>query len=291
MPHCHALTVDLKRCRAYATMNDTGYDFTCAAHRDYFTSPPGGPHPFRIVQGIPNRVLNDLVREPSICIFLEDALKNGLITITKKDIEKINVPIYNHFLLICAKHIKDFHINWNINVSKSAIRYIMWKIGSIGPVTYTYQDIFAFIRNDPVPGFWFVLEETRSRTKVEWYEFFEACVKEDWFGEFILTNHSSHIAAILKKNPSPMVRYILEEEFEFKKWFNQQRYAMRVRLGPLKESIIAYGWETWRFVRWCLDEGEKNDMRAAWPDIDPNERVYAKQKREILSEICRLGKN
>jgi len=107
--------------------------------------------------------------------------------------------------------------------------------------------------------------------KDEWLRIFEAFSQTSFFESFLhYDKHNSAIDEVITRtrttgNP------LFEALTELPAWIAAKKKAyftnLKTRFEPLKEPIISTGWHPSRFLRWCLDEDEKADMRGRWPGL------------------------
>jgi hypothetical protein len=274
MPQCLALTAKGKRCRSCAPYES----YVCSKHTEHFKD---AELAWFYNQG---KLLRNLELFPGFMIYVKEALRHKLIVPTIEDIAKLPAhSFYTYFFLLCAKHLDGFALDWNPSLSTKAIR-TLWKWhGSIGPVQITYEDIFAIMRLRPVDNFYptICLYPHGLVPERPWFKFFYACAKQEWFEELLHSNRHPELIQgsieYLNKhcsvNPNHISLLRILQSGNLEKWLGetkQTRYTvLKGRLGPIRDELFTVSWSPERYMRWCLDEEEKDRLRVFW-SLDPN---------------------
>ena len=279
MSHCHALTAKGSRCKSYASVLERSdkcitYDYTCSKHKEYFKDGK-----------IPNKWKNNrwkfvrrLEERLGIARFIEDALCLGLVIPTQEEISSLEESsYYTYFILLCAKHVDGFLLDWNLRLSAKVLKKLWKWFGAIGPVTVTYSDLFSMIKNSVQSGFYNILITYTHGLAPEraWFLFFERCSQEEWFDEVLhcdahdmLINNSIKSLAISKVPRENISLLSILESGKFHVWLldkKSQRYSvLREKILPFKEELLAISWAPTRFRNWCLDTEEYCEIQMNW---------------------------
>lgn len=279
MSHCHALTSKGSRCKSYASVLESSdsvvtYDYTCSKHKEYFKK-----------EKIPDtwknnrwRFVRSLEKRPWLRHFIEDALRLGLVVPTEEEIASIpSRSSYTCFILLCAKYVDGFLLDWNSQLSAKVLRNLWIWVGSIGPMTITYSDIFSMIKNSVTTGFYNILiTYTHNRiSENPWFKFFERCSEEEWFDEVLHCEFhekliQDSITSLLKskvyRENIPLLSIL--ETGQLTDWLSakkSQRYSvLKERIVPFKEELLAESWTPERFRKWCLDTEELHELQINW---------------------------
>jgi len=262
MPTCYAMTDKGKRCRAYSIINSA----TCKAHQNHFND--------LVSKWIKKKMIKDLEFYPARRIYIESALKLRLVEVTKEDIATIPPHTsYTYFILLCARH-TDFVLDWNAKLSSKVLRTLWKRVGAIGPVVITYEDIFAMFRTNIVSGFYgSLLAYPHSNAEINWFEFFELSARAQWFQELIHYSYNmkvvDEVIVHLKKlshehqNQKQSLLHIFESG-EYMAWFlnkKKQFYtSLECKIEPIKEELLEVAWTPERVMEWCMDHSQ----RATW---------------------------
>ena len=267
MSTCYAMTDKGKRCRSYSIINSTA----CNSHKNHFNRE-------LVSKWIKKKLIKDLEFHPAHRIYIESALKLGLVQVTKEDI--ISIPqhsSYTYFILLCARH-TDFALEWNPKLSSKVLRTLWKRVGSIGPVVISYEDIFTMFRTNIVSGFYgSLLAYPHSNVEIpNWFEFFELSACTQWFQEVIHYSYNmkvvDEVIAHLKKlhydnkdekheKHSKHTLLHIFESGEYMEWFlnkKRQYYAsLECRIEPIKEELLALTWTPERVIEWCMDHSQR----------------------------------
>lgn len=279
---CYALTSTGKRCKGYASIVSQDDDLityspTCARHKHFFDDQAKlKAHLFAPLRRARHASARWVEWYPSRRIFIENALTFGLLDITREDIAALTPNIcWTGFILLCARHVDGFSMDWNKGVTCEALGRLWLWMGSIGPIYVTYNDLLSVIGNSHPSTFYKVLINYPMNrgiiVKDEWLRIFEAFSQTSFFESFLhYDKHDSAIDEVITRtrttgNP------LFEALTELPAWIAAKKQSyftnLKTRFEPLKEPIIATGWHPSRFLRWCLDEDEKADMRGHWPGL------------------------
>lgn len=121
---------------------------------------------------------------------------------------------------------------------------------------YTFRPV-AVVPDPMTVDAWYSLFDTAARTQKKWLE---ALI------------HSGLPASCKQavSDSAPLIKQIFASP-EFATWFEQQKSAwqarIKERLEPVKEGIMATAWHPDRFVPWCLDLEEREDLFGRWDSI------------------------
>lgn len=260
MSTCYAMTDKGKRCRAYSIINSA----TCKPHQNHFNDD--------LVSKWIQKNIKNLEFYPARRIYIESALKHGLVQVTKEHIASISPhSSYTYFILLCARH-TDFVLDWNPKLSAKVLRTLWKRVGAIGPVVITYEDIFAMFRTNIVSGFYgSLLAYPHSNAEINWFEFFELSSRAQWFQELIHYSYNMkvvdevivHLKKLSRAEAEHSLLHIFESG-EYMAWFlnkKRQFYAsLERKIEPIKEELLALTWTPERVMEWCMDDSQ----RATW---------------------------
>jgi len=254
-----------KRCRSYATIQLTEYTPTCRAHKNHFKGD-------LVSKWIHKRILTNLEFYPARRIYIESALQLGLAHVKKQHILQIpQHTSYTYFILLCARH-TEFMLDWNSQLSFKVIGTLWKRVGSIGPVVITYEDLFSMFRTNIVAGFYAILLAYPHHTPMNWFDFFERCSENPWFQEFLHYSHKNIIDELgvhLKKiylgqmvEPQSHTLLHIFESGEFFIWLLNKKKAfylsLESRIEPIKEELLAVSWSPERVMEWCMDHSQRD---------------------------------
>lgn len=269
MPQCLALTAKGKRCRSHSSGNNT-----CSKHIDHFS--------YAILAWFysQGRLIRNLELYPGLRIYIEEALKHKLIVPTIEDIAKLPVhSSYTYFILLCAKHVTHFSLDWNTKLSDKVIK-TLWKWHSsisIGPVHITYEDLFVIMSLNPVENFYKIicLYPHGLIPEKPWFKFFYACANHGSFEELL---HSSRNPERIQESieflnklpihPNKISLLHILQSGKLEKWLEETKRVrlsvLKGRLEPIRDELFAVSWLPERYMKWCLDEEEKDRLRSVW---------------------------
>jgi hypothetical protein len=281
------------RCRNYACLEEQDGQlvrgFTCQAHSTYFSDREKATMKwFRSTRQHPALGMY-MHFHPSLCTLLDELFELGLIDVTRERIGAISYgnlgpfqlpPLFIGarwmvFLYHVAKNIPEFSPEWNQPLWLSCVAYL-WNIyHSIGPF-WVDVDIMATLlcREGDIQTFYrgilvHPLEPPNERafTEERWLAFFEQVIQRNrgWGVEFLHSTPDEHLLA--DPRGSRAVKEFLRGE-RFKGWkqrrlrqfFLDQKSAM----DPIKEEMMMVCWAPPRFLEWCLDIEELNDLKGNW---------------------------
>jgi len=274
---CLAITKAGKHCRNYAQESS----YTCSSHKNFFDDQ-------KEIKKILFRGVNNLLPMSLLLHFesksrwwVETILENQLVQITERDISRlareetdINLfggNFWGYFMLLCARHTKDFSYKWNEYLWKKSVRQLWRWSQAIGPVSITWTDLQTMIcvRGDCSAfynGCAQYPELEDSLTEEQWFLFFRDCAKRNplWFLEFWMTDWEIHLAAI-QRIEGPLAQIFRGPWHEAIENYRIKFYnKKKLQNADLKEELIAVAWNEKRFSSWCLDWKEKEELMSRW---------------------------
>jgi hypothetical protein len=225
--------------------------------------------------------------------WVEELLSTGYVEIRREDVERMEErnketrrPLAYLFLLF-ARHVPGFHRSWAPELWKQSVARL-WRLRqAYGPIHITNNDIRTLIcvKGDmdswiqgmcAYPEFGTIDEHQIGYTAPDFYRFFDVNLTlpakpfRAWMEEWVLQpadeiEKGRKIAAA--KASSAVIRSLFDSKeysawraFEKREWYERQK----LRIEPIKEDIIATGWHPDRFLDWCLDVEEKEDLARNW---------------------------
>lgn len=284
---CIALKSNGNRCRNYAVLetiedSSTVRGFTCSSHTHYFENQE------KIKQSWlrTNLLALYLHNKPDEREHVELALANGLITMTKEDIQTLprhrNSGItgrrWAYFLLLVARYTEGFRPEWNLEVWKLCVAQLWVWLQAYGPVEIKKEDIQTLIC---VPGslkLWYtgvyLYPEYGDRSigfnEDDWFEFFKSCLEFDknWSLEFLSEaeeNANENLKGFVSKGRVLDDILLTERLLGWKRGkLAEFKENCRFQIFEFKEDLIANAWHPDRFIDWCVDFEEKRDMDERW---------------------------
>lgn len=281
---CLALKSNGNRCRNYAVLEEGGEvrGFTCSFHKHYFEKPEKIKRNwFRTHQSA-----GYLHHAPDAREHVELALANGLITLTKEDIQSLprhrNPYVtgrrWAYFLLLVARYTEGFHPEWNLPLWKVCIAQLWIWLQAYGPVEIKKEDIQTLICVRGGVKLWYegvyLYPDYGDRTvgfdEEDWFEFFKSCLEFDkaW-GLEMLSEPEEHVKEHVKG--FVLKGRILDDILLSERLLGWKRGKLaefkegcRFRIFEFKEHLIASAWHPQRFMEWCVDFEEKRDMEERW---------------------------
>jgi hypothetical protein len=282
---CIAIKSDGKCCRNYALLEKGGEvrGFTCYSHSEYFERP--------------EKIKRSWLKHPSLNAaylqvdpqkreYIELALANGLVSMSKEDIQ--NIPCHRnanvtrqrwaYFLLLVARHTEEFRPEWNEKLWKECVGHLWYWLQAIGPVEIKKEDIQLLICLPGSLKWWYegmyLYPEYRDRTlgfsEEQFFEFFQSCLEFDTGWAWELVSQLEEDAKMYLNGRVSKGRILddilLKERFvEWKRGKLEDFKAICVaRIFEFKEEIIATSWHPQRFLDWCVDWEEKKGFAVRW---------------------------
>lgn len=259
MSRCYALTKEEKPCRGFGeilsrTDEEIIYSPTCKKHSGY---------EFKKIL-VTNA--QSLEWDSIYYNYYKRVLEDGVLEITKQDIEELPQGNYTHFLFLCAKYVPGFHFNWNRKRSLATLANLSWQRRSVGPVYVSKDDVilFASTIGSPVATLLYCLSYYPSKTysqpdKEEWIRFidhfFETDIGKRALGIPSLLTLHTYIEEICKKTQGTVMLELLDSIFqEYVKDKKKKFYlSFKDRTNTFKEELVKVTWHPNRFINWCLD--------------------------------------
>lgn len=270
MSHCHALTIQKKRCRQLATIaastsQSVTYNHVCKGHQDFFQR-------FQLTEDL----VENLEYYTGIHIFLRDAIREGLVCV--KEFIKGLPPlrIYSYFYLVCVNNARCFQSSWNPSLHKETYDYVWAYFNSSGAVWIHSKHLFLLAALDGPKGFYEMLATFGKGDRPcqpIWLEFFDHAARQDFFQEMYHLDESTHKTYLtqtietLKNSPRGLTLSRILDEL-FMEWFlarKRRRYAYLERRLIFKEELLEITWEPGRMA-WYLDEEQKTRL-AQWATL------------------------
>lgn len=281
MSRCYALTKQGKPCRNYAEVyaTDVGldgvpeiyYGLTCKCHRGFFNTLhhnlPTLAHglEFRPIQR--NFILR-LFQEEIVVI---DA--DGLIGLGELFFRHLGWNNnYDHFLYLCAKHLKGFRFNWNTELCLSSLSACSWQSVSLGPVDipHTYPLTFYKTMDDPKAGF-FILLETCGASVGRFFTVVDMLLNSEpgrlalLDADFPSDTHLASFKNTCNRDDNLVHVRDLVESGEFKNYilFHKREIydKCKRRLDQIRDDLLALAWQPRRVQAWCLSLEEAERVR------------------------------
>lgn len=302
---CLALCKDGTRCRNWArlvldheggTASEVCRDFVCGNHKNYFANPAAFRKNILTGWGL------FFEYHHSRAIALEEWMNHGLIEFVQED---FNLPRFKDlsmnalphqfvarygflFAFLLANQPSCDLWTWNPVLWEVAISWIWshyWSYGLVNP----RQTLKKICMNQTRPDDFFRIllrYKFRAMTPVEdpfdkggLANFINDLFESDKTEEFrslwsaILSEPAQRDFKALLLRPADAenlgFRFLTSEVWtEYHKFVKDVcKRKARDRVEIFKEDLMAYCWHPDRFVRWCLDEEEKKDMRGMWSDF------------------------
>jgi hypothetical protein len=287
---CIALKSNGNRCRNYAVLEDTESStvrgFTCSSHTHYFDNPEKIKRRWLRYAHDANLDAGYLHSHPAQRESIELALANGLVTVSKGDIQNIKVihnPIVTGrrwcvFLSLVAQYTEGFSPDWNVELWRGCVVQLWHWLQAVGPFEIRKQHIQNLICIRGEMKWWYqgvnLYPDYGDRTigfdEQNWFEFFNSCLSYDkaWASEFLSQPEEESVSCvkgIVSKGRILDDILLTERLLSWKRGkLAEFKEECRFRIFEFKEDIIATGWHPERFMNWCVDWEEKKDMEERW---------------------------
>ena len=211
--------------------------------------------------------------------YFKRLLEDGVIEIKKEDISALPRANYTHFLLLCAKYVKEFEFDWQTKRSQAALGNLWWQSRALsGPVYVSKKDIItlASTSDNPLTTLSYCLAafpgvKYQQPTKEEWIRFldyfFDSSASSEESGKlslphpFIVDKEFSERTAKLCEpfGNTFMKEFLLSGEFikyvkEKKKSFYK---SLKDQMDSVKGELVEICWHPDRYMDWCMDWEEK----------------------------------
>jgi hypothetical protein len=283
---CLALKSNGVRCRNYAVLEEgrTVRGFTCSSHKHYFEKPEKIKRSW-----LKSGAATYLHYKPGMREHVELALANGLITITKHDIQNVVRNILPRvsgkrwaiFLLFVAQYTEGFHPEWNPALWKECVSQLWYLLQAYGPMEIKKEDVQVLICVRGGLKWWYeglyLYPDYGDRSigfdEEDWFAFLKSCLDFDkGWGVELLSQLEDDAQACVKGFVSK--GRILDDTLLTERLLGWKRGKLaefkencRFRIFEFKEDLIAFGWHPDRFMKWCVDWEEKKDMEERWREV------------------------
>ena len=302
MSSCFALTKRGKRCRGYASVLEEGadpdgtpiitYDLTCNSHRTFFEKNQEDllnslfGHTRTGQYGSQYAVYLEFFQSKRE--FVECLLMYKCLLPTKQMIEKLYEDPFgrlSYFIYLVAKHVPEFSKSWNPKLWENTIRTFWIYYYSVGPIQISFSMFYPFLREDPLNHF---LECIYIRGQIESFttndeidseiELFarqycmfsedaDALVYSQTLEEKIEKLHE-RFQSLQSISIRPLIKRckLLEVLLEQRKILYNEKCAA-LQIHRYKTELLERTWETSRFMDWCLDIEEKEELLQRWGSL------------------------
>jgi hypothetical protein len=302
MSSCFALTKRGKRCRGYATVLEEGadpdgtpvitYDLTCNSHRSFFEK--NQDYLLNLLFGhtrtgqYGSQYAVYLEFFPAKRDFVECLLMYKCLVPTKEMIEKLYEDPFgrlSYFIYLVAKHVPEFSKSWNPKLWENTIRNFWIYYYSVGPIQISFSMFYPFFREDPLNHFLdciYIRGQIESFTTNEevdleievfarkycmYTEYSDALMysanleeKIEKLHERFQTLQSIPIRTLIKR--CKLLPILLEER---NMRYIENRRAVHIKV--YKKELMERTWESSRFIDWCLDIEEKEEVLQRWASL------------------------
>ena len=291
---CLALKSNGNRCRNYAVVEDNDHvvrGFTCSAHKHYFEKPEKIKRSWLKYGVNANLDAAYLQHKPDQLEHVEEALANGLITVSKRDIQNIvrhrNPTVrgerWAYFLMLVAKYTDDFHPEWNVQLWKDCVAQLWYWHHAIGPVEIMKEDIQRLICVRGGMKWWYegvhlypdFQDKTVGFDEEDCFAFFLNCLKfdETWGLEFLSQpeeDAKEHMKGLVSKGRVIDDILLTERLYGWKRGkLAAFKENCRFMIFEYKEELIASGWHPDRFLQWCVDWEDRRELGKTWALQNP----------------------
>jgi hypothetical protein len=264
MSRCYALTNQGTPCRNYGSIlensdNKILYSPTCSKHKSY-----------DFKKDLLTRA-QALEWDSIEYNYYKRVLEDGVLEITKEDIDSLPKANYTHFLLLCAKYVNGFEFNWNKGRSLAALANLWWQSRSVGPIYVSKGDIIKLAQtcwNDittlcyclaSFPG-----EKYLQPTKDEWIRFLDYYfdeLKSICIPTFVSKEFAENTSKLCQSFHNTFMKGFLDSG-EFTKYIEQKKKSfykyLKDKMDSVKEELVEVTWHPDRFMNWCMDWEEKD---------------------------------
>ena len=252
MSQCYALTKDLSLCRNFGEVLEENTDTITYS---------GFCHIHRLPNVTPKQ-LYKLARHmewsTGRCTHITYLLEEKVVEVKKEDFAKLSADNnYTYFVLLCARHVKGFHRNWNPFIFDNAVTYLWQWRNAIGPVTITLEDFHTLT----AVSSWDIVAKRcplNEHTEKSW---------RDWLWKYFETEEGkAHLFDVkLDESVAEVNKWLLTKQIRMEETLRiiihyskkVVKIKCRVRTNKIREELLIKTWYPERVVDWCFDEDDK----------------------------------